>query len=98
MRVRICVRAGSSVEVSRRGTQEMTGYIVVVDSPGDVLDGEFGEFAGVRRGERCFDAAALNFLGDSRGDGAGLEEGQLIVYPAGSDEGWISNDKSQTPE
>ena len=87
MRVKTFVSAGSSVEVSRRGTQEMTGYIVVEVSSGDVLEGDCGELAGVKRCERCFDADALNLLGESNGDGAGFEDGHFIVYPAGSEEG-----------
>jgi hypothetical protein len=59
--VRMVVRAGSSVEVGRRGTRERTGYILVVVGE-DVSVG--GEFAGVSRCERCFDAASRYFEGE----------------------------------
>jgi hypothetical protein len=86
MRVRRVVKAGSSVEVSRRGTSERTGYTVVEEAWG--VDGNLGgELAGVKRCERCFEADFLKDLGDSRGDTAAFEDGQLMVYPAGSGEG-----------
>lgn len=85
MRVRRVVSAGSSVEVSRSGTRDSTGYTVVVD---DFEAGrEEGELTGVRRCERCLDAADRNLLEDSRGDGAGLAEGQFITKPPASDDG-----------
>lgn len=46
-----------------------------------------GEFDGVRRCERCFEADFLNSLGDARGEGEGLEDGQDMVYPAGMSAG-----------
>lgn len=73
--VRILVRAGSSVEVCNRGTSDMTGYTVVFD-PTDVCA---GELRGVRRRERCSAADFLNSEGDIRGEGEGLEDGQVMV-------------------
>jgi hypothetical protein len=76
-RVRRVVRAGSSVEVLgwRRGTRERIGWIVVFE----VLEGGDGELEDVRRGARTAVAEDLNFLGFSRGDGAGLVVGQVMV-------------------
>lgn len=38
-----------------------------------------GELDGMRSGLRCFDAALLNFEGESSGDGAALEVGQDML-------------------
>jgi hypothetical protein len=57
--------------------------MVVFDPPETAV----GEFDGVRRCERCFEADFLNSLGDARGEGEGLEDGQDMVYPAGMSAG-----------
>ena len=67
--------------------------MIVLDPPKTAA----GEFDGVRRCERCLEADFLNSLGDNKGEGEGLEDGQDIVYPAGMSAGWMSKLRSQTP-
>lgn len=43
------------------------------------IDG--GEFEGVRRGLRCLEADFLKPEGEANGDGAGLLDGQFMLYP-----------------
>lgn len=64
------------MEVERRGTRERTGYTVVFDEDWEV---GLGELEGVRRWERCFDADALKSFGESRGEGAGFEDGHVMA-------------------
>lgn len=82
--------------MSRRGTKDRTGYTAVDDGWGTFLR-VGGEFSGVSRWDRCLEAADLKALGDSKGDSAGLLEGQLIEYPPGCEDGWMSKERSQTP-
>jgi hypothetical protein len=96
--VRMDVRAGSSVERGRSGTSERMGYIAVVF--GMCVERSVGTVcAGVRRLHIVFEAASRYFEGDSRGEGAGLEDGHDMVYPPepGAEEGCRSKERLAMP-
>lgn len=97
--VRSEVRAGSSLEEGRSGTRERMGWIVVVVESELCCEEEGGEFAGVRRCDRCFSAAFLYKDGFERGFGPALEDGQAIWYPPApsASDGWMSKLSADTP-